>query len=89
MPLHTLWKTASISLVGIRKKLRRVSTVGSQSLRLPFDRITATDGTPMEMHPRPVDLPVSKPVGESYLGCDSQVEAAVSELLKQLGSRSK
>jgi len=63
--------------------------VGSQSLRLPFDRITATDGTPMEMRPRPVDLPVSKPVGESYLGRDSQLGAAVSELLKQLGSRSK
>jgi len=63
--------------------------VGSQSLRLSFDRITATDGTLMEMHPRPVDLPVSKPVGESYLGPDSQLEAAVSELLKQLGSRSK
>ena len=56
-------------------------------LRLPYDRITANDGTVMEMHPRPVDLAVDKPVGESYLGRDSQLEAAVNELLKQLGSR--
>lgn len=56
-------------------------------LRLPYDRITATDGTVMEMHPRPVDLAVDKPVGESYAGKDSQLDAAVTELLKQLGTR--
>jgi tricorn protease len=55
-------------------------------LRLPYDRITATDGTVMEMHPRPVDLAVDKPVGESYVGKDSQLDAAVTELLKQLGA---
>jgi hypothetical protein len=41
----------------------------------------------MEMHPRPVDVPMAKPVGESMQGKDSQLEAAVNELLKQLNSR--
>ena len=66
-----------------------VQLIDGSTLRLPFTRITANDGTVMEFHPRPVDVPVAKPLGESYLGRDSQLEAAVSELLKQLGSRSK
>lgn len=58
-------------------------------LRLPFERITANDGTVMEMNPRPVDLPVDKPLGESYQKRDSQIDAAVGELLKELGNRSR
>jgi C-terminal processing protease CtpA/Prc len=53
-------------------------------LRLPTTRITAHDGTPMEMHPRPVDVAVSRPIGESYTGKDSQLDVAVRELLKEL-----
>jgi len=64
-----------------------VQLVDGSALRLPYDRIVANDGTLMEMHPRPVDLQIDKPIGESYLGRDSQLEAAVNELLKQLGSR--
>ncbi len=64
-----------------------VQLIDGSTLRLPYDRITANDGTVMEMHPRPVDVPVAKPLGESYLGRDSQLEAAVNELLKQLGNR--
>ena len=56
---------------------------------IPVIFITANDGTVMEMHPRPVDLSVDTPIGESYLARDSQLEAAVRELLKELGSRSK
>src|SRR6267154_98023 len=62
-----------------------VQLIDGLTLRLPYDRITATDGTVMEFHPRPVDVPVGKPVGESYLNRDSQLEAAVKELLKQIG----
>ena len=62
-----------------------VQLIDGSTLRLPFDRITATDGTVMEFHPRAVDVPVGKPVGESYLNRDSQLEAAVKELLKQIG----
>ena len=64
-----------------------VQLIDGSNLRLPFSRIVATDGTQMEMNPRPVDIPVARPVGESNLDRDSQLEAAVSELLKQLGSR--
>ena len=53
---------------------------------MPATRILASDGTPMEMHPRPVDVPVKRPVGESYSGKDSQLDTAVAELLRQLGT---
>jgi tricorn protease len=62
-----------------------VQLIDGSNLRLPFNRITANDGTLMEMHPRPVDIPVAKPLGES--GRDSQLEAAVNELLKQMSRR--
>ncbi|HYW69617.1 MAG TPA: LpqB family beta-propeller domain-containing protein [Pyrinomonadaceae bacterium] len=64
-----------------------VQLIDGSNLRLPFDRITANDGELMEMHPRPVDVPVAKPVGESLQGKDSQLEAAVNELLKQIGAK--
>lgn len=54
--------------------------------RLPFTRIRTLDGQPMEMHPRPVDVPVLRPMGESYSGRDSQLDAAVKELLAQIGA---
>ena len=66
-----------------------VQLIDGSGLRLPFDRITANDGTLMEMHPRPVDIPVAKPIGESFRGRDSQLDAAVTELLKEIGNRSR
>ena len=48
--------------------------------------IAFVSGGDMEMHPRAVDVPVTRPVGESYTGKDSQLDAAVAELLKQIGS---
>ena len=63
--------------------------IDGSNLRLPFIRITAADGTPMEMHPRPVDISVVRPIGESYTGKDSQLDAAVKELLKQITANSK
>jgi hypothetical protein len=41
----------------------------------------------MELNPRPVDIPVTRPIGESLAGKDSQLDTAVRELLKQLGAR--
>jgi len=41
----------------------------------------------MELNPRQVDIPVTRPVGETYTGRDSQLDAAVKELLKKTGSR--
>ena len=39
----------------------------------------------MELNPRQVDVPVTRPIGETYTGKDSQLETAVRELLKQIG----
>ena len=57
------------------------------SVRLPSTRITDAEGKDMEMHPRPVDVMVVRPIGESYGGKDSQLDAAVRELLSQLGTK--
>jgi Tol biopolymer transport system component/C-terminal processing protease CtpA/Prc len=54
------------------------------SFRLPHARVRNAAGEDMEMHPRPVDIAVSRPVGESYTGRDSQLDAAVKELLAEL-----
>ena len=64
-----------------------ITLVDGSVLRMPGTKIFASDGTPMEMHPRPVDVAVTRPVGESYSGKDVQLDTAVSELLKQLGAR--
>jgi len=58
-------------------------------LRLPFIRVTTRDGQPMEMHPRPVDVPVDLPLGSSYAGRDAQLDAAVRVLLQQIGANPK
>ena len=56
-------------------------------VRLPFIRITDHNGKDMELHPRPVDIAVSNPLGEK--GKDSQLDAAVAELLKELDGAKK
>ena len=53
-------------------------------LRLPRSRITDRNGAPMEMHPRPVDVEVKRPIGESYGPRDAQLDKAVEVLLAQL-----
>jgi tricorn protease len=56
------------------------------SLRLPTSTIRSTrDGKVMEMNPRPVDIPVTRPIGESYTDHDVQLDTAVKELLGQVG----
>jgi len=51
------------------------------SFRLPRQRILGSDGKDMELHPRPVDVPVTRPIGETLTGKDSQLDAAVQQLL--------
>lgn len=50
-------------------------------LRLPRMRVDGADGRNMERHPRPVDVPVTRPIGEGESGRDSQLDAAVRVLL--------
>jgi C-terminal processing protease CtpA/Prc len=61
--------------------------VDGSTLRMPGTRITTLEGKNMELEPRPVDIPVTRPIGESLTGKDSQLDTAVRELLKQLGPR--
>ncbi|HET6632812.1 MAG TPA: LpqB family beta-propeller domain-containing protein [Rhodanobacteraceae bacterium] len=56
-------------------------------VRLPFITVTDTNGKPMELHPRPVDVAVTRAPGESYRGVDSQLDAAVSTLLQQIDAQ--
>ncbi len=50
-------------------------------------KVTGSDGENMELSPRPVDVPVQRPVGESYTGRDSELDAAVRELLGEIDAR--
>ena len=59
--------------------------IDGSTVRLPFITVTTEDGQPMEMHPRPVDVPVARPLGEAYRDKDSDLDAAVGTLLQQLG----
>ena len=59
--------------------------IDGTAIRMPGTRITSNDGKTMELNPRPVDVPVTRPIGETYTGKDSQLETAVRELLKQIG----
>jgi tricorn protease len=60
--------------------------IDGTNLRLPRMKITANDGTDMERHPRPVDIQVTRPIGETLTGKDTQLDTAVRELLKELGT---
>ena len=60
-----------------------VSLLDGTVFRLPFVRVETADGVNMERNPRPVDVPVSRPLGETYTDHDSQLDAAIRELLKK------
>ena len=45
--------------------------IDGSNLRLPRMKVTATDGTNMELKPRPVDVAVTRPIGEAPAGRDS------------------
>ena len=61
--------------------------VDGTTVRLPFMRNAQLDGTALEQRPRAVDIPVERAMGESYAGRDTQLDAAVKELLAQLDAR--
>lgn len=51
------------------------------SLRLPRVLIQGVDGKNMELNPRMPDVPVTRPIGETMTGKDSQLDAAVRQLI--------
>jgi Tol biopolymer transport system component/C-terminal processing protease CtpA/Prc len=65
------------------------SLIDGSTVRLPRTKITDNRGVDMELHPRPVDVPVTRPIGETLAGRDSQLDAAVRELLAQLGASAR
>jgi tricorn protease len=58
-----------------------VPLIDGSSVRTPFIRIQTANGEDMEGHPRPVDVEVERPLGETLTGQDAQLEAAVKVLL--------
>jgi C-terminal processing protease CtpA/Prc len=55
--------------------------IDGSAFRLPFITITTEKGEPMELHPRPVDIQVSRAFGEDGEGKDTQLDAAVKTVL--------
>jgi tricorn protease len=55
--------------------------IDGSAVRVPGWRIEDLRGQTMEMHPRPVDVEVERPLGETETGSDAQLERAVRELL--------
>ncbi len=60
--------------------------IDGSTVRMPFSRITDHEGKDMELHPRPVDIAVSRQLGEGN-DKDSQLDAAVKELLQEVGTK--
>lgn len=56
-------------------------------VRLPFMRNAQLDNAALERASRTVDIPVDRPMGESYPGRDVQLERAVQELMARLRSQ--
>jgi hypothetical protein len=57
--------------------------------RVRQTRVTTADGARMEMYPRPLDIAVDTPLGEGLAGKDSQLDAAVRELLRHSGGKGR
>jgi C-terminal processing protease CtpA/Prc len=58
--------------------------IDGSGFRLPRMRVVGADGKNMELNPRQVDVPVTRPVGESKTGKDSQLDRAIAELLRRI-----
>ena len=59
--------------------------VDGSTLRLPRQRVKASDGGEMERVPRKVDVQVLRPLGEAMAGKDSQLDEAIRVLIRRLG----
>ncbi len=59
--------------------------VDGSSFRLPRMRVLGADGKNMELLPRPVDVEVVRPLGETGTAKDSQLDEAIRVLLRQIG----
>ena len=55
--------------------------IDGSTVRVPYTLVQDGRGQAMEMNPRPVDVAVDRPLGETATGRDAQLEAAVKVLL--------
>lgn len=56
-------------------------------VRVPAWKVEDMRGQNMELNPRPVDIRVERPLGETLTGDDAQLKAAVETLLGQIGAK--
>lgn len=56
-------------------------------VRVPAWKVEDLRGQNMELNPRPVDVRVERPLGETETGEDAQLKAAVQTLLIQIGAK--
>jgi len=82
-----LGKVVGVPTAGWIIYTSNVPLVDGSVVRLPSTRIQGLAGDDMELHPRPVDITVERPLGESAAGKDAQLETGVAELLKELGPK--
>jgi C-terminal processing protease CtpA/Prc len=61
--------------------------VDGTTVRLPFMKNASLDNKALELVPRSVDIRVDRPLGESYTARDTQLDAAVKELLSEIDAR--
>jgi tricorn protease len=61
-----------------------LTLIDGTRMGLPTTMVYDVAGRPLEGHPRPVDIAVVRPAGESYGERDAQLDAAAAELLKQI-----
>jgi C-terminal processing protease CtpA/Prc len=81
--LH-LGKVVGVPTAGWIIYTSAIRLVDGSTFRLPFERVTTLSGENMELHPRPVDVYVTRPVGSTV---DPQLDAAVRTLLEQLNGK--
>lgn len=79
-----LGKTVGEPTAGAVIFTNTVTLLDGTRMGLPTTAVYAGDGKTLEMHPRPVDVAISRPVGEWYTSRDVQLDSAVAELLKQI-----
>ena len=79
-----LGKTVGESTAGAVIFTNTVTLLDGTRMGLPTTMVFDQRGQSLEMHPRPVDITVSRPAGEWYTGRDTQLDKAVAELIRQV-----
>ncbi len=81
--LH-LGKVVGVPTAGWIIYTSAIQLVDGSTFRLPFERVTTLSGANMELHPRPVDVYATRPVGGRS---DPQLDTAVRTLMEQIHGR--